>query len=139
MEPKNSEKNLGEIRYSLPLFIETGVRKKKKNYLNLNIYRNMPFHMNNQLKKMMKMVVAGACPKFKFDKFELHYTLYLPNKLKRDISNVCSIIDKFQCDALVELGYVPEDNYEHLQLVTYSFGGVEPDRPRCDVLVKEIE
>ena len=43
-----------KVNYALPLFIETGVTKKKKQYLNLNLYRNMPFHLNNNLKKATK-------------------------------------------------------------------------------------
>ena len=129
---------MSKITYNLPLFIETGVKKKRKNYLNLNIYRNMPFHMNNNLKRDMKRIVAGACPPFNYTCFELEYKLYLPNQMKRDISNVCSVIDKFQCDALVELGYVPDDNYDYLKKVTYLFGGIDRDKSRCEVTVTEV-
>jgi len=134
---KNSGKN-SYVKYSLPLFIETGVKKKKKNYLNLNIYRNMPFHLNNNMKKAMKEIVKEVCPEFFFNEFELEYTLYLPDQRKRDISNVCTVIDKFQCDALTELGYIIDDNYDYLKKVTYSFGGIDVDNPRCEVIVREV-
>lgn len=126
-----------EVTYSLPLFLETGKVKKRKNYMNLNQYRNWPFHQSNDLKKAMKEIVKEECPPFRFEKFSLVYTLYLMDNRLRDISNVCSVIDKFQCDAIVELGYVPDDNYTHLEKVTYQFGGVDKTNPRCEVQVIE--
>jgi hypothetical protein len=123
------------ITYDLPLSIETGVRKKKKHYLNLNLYRNMPFHLNNNLKKATKKIVEEVCPEFRFETFELLYTLYLPDNRLRDISNVCCVIDKYQTDALTELGYIPDDNYKHLPKVTYTVGGVDTENPRCEVRV----
>ena len=126
------------IHYSLPLYLETGKRKKKKNYLNLNQYRNWPFHQSNSLKVQMKKVVKEACPEFRFENFTLDYTLYLMDRRLRDVSNVCSVIDKFQCDALVELGYVPDDNYTFLKDIGYHFGGVDKENPRCEVTIREV-
>lgn len=136
MELKNSEKILDEItEFEVPLFIEVGVKKKKRQYLNLNLYRNMPFHLNNNLKKEMKRIVSDLGLDFNYTKFHIEYELYLPDKRLRDISNVCCVIDKYVCDALVENGFVPDDNYQHLDKVTYIFGGVDVDNPRCEVRV----
>ena len=125
----------------LPIFLETGIKKKRKHYLNLNLYRNMPFHQNNSLKKELKRQVIPLLPTPKeayYEHFELVYTLYLPNLLKRDISNVLSIVDKFFADALVENGNVPDDNYEHLKKVTYQYGGYDEDKKGyVDVTIKE--
>jgi len=46
----------------LPIFLETGIKKKRKHYLNLNLYRNMPFHQNNSLKKELKRQVIPLLP-----------------------------------------------------------------------------
>lgn len=139
MEQKNGEKILGKVtKFEVPLFIETGVKKKKKHYLNLNLYRNMPFHLNNNLKKEMKKIIKDLGLDFNYYRFNLNYYLYLPDKRLRDISNVCCVIDKYACDALVESGNVPEDNYHHLDKVTYNFGGVDIDNPRCEIEVQEI-
>ncbi len=99
----------------------------------------MPFHLNNNLKKEMKKVVTRVCPEFKMKNYRLEYELHLLDKRLRDISNVCCIIDKYQCDALVELGYVPEDNYNFLRDVRYKFGSVDTENPRCIVRVIEVE
>jgi hypothetical protein len=137
MESEFSEKISDEItKFNVPLFIEVGVKKKKKQYLNLNLYRNMPFHLNNNLKKEMKRIVSELGLDFYYEKFNIHYKLFLPDKRLRDISNVCCVIDKYVCDALVENGNVPDDNYQHLDRVLYSFGGVDIDDPRCEVEVR---
>jgi len=83
----------------------------------------------------MKKIVYELGLTFKYDKFNIHYKLFLPDKRLRDISNVCCIIDKYVCDALVENGNVPDDNYQQLDRVLYSFGGVDVDNPRCEVEV----
>lgn len=102
----------------------------------------MPFHQNNSLKKELKRVVIPLLPTkedVKFEEFELHYELWLPNLLKRDISNVLSIVDKFFADALVENGNVPDDNYEHLKYVTYKYGGMDKSKKGFVIVtVKEV-
>jgi len=119
---------MDKIEVVLPMSLEMGVRKKKNVYLNLNVYRNMPFHQNNTLKRLFKAEVEPILPDFYFENFRIEYVIYLPNKLKRDIMNVGSIVDKFFCDSLVELGKVPDDNYNYLKKVSFSFGGLSDDK-----------
>jgi hypothetical protein len=100
--------------------------------------------MNNSMKRAMKDIVFPLIPEeywgANLQHYELDYELYLPNKLKRDISNVCSIVDKFACDALVDCGVLAEDNYEHLKKVTYRFGGFDEKRKGYVLLtIKEVE
>ena len=92
----------------------------------------------------MKDVVLPLIPEelwgAKLKKIELEYELYLPNRLKRDISNVLSIVDKFACDALVEGGVFEDDNYEHLQKVTYKYGGMDEHKKGYVLMtIKEVE
>ena len=111
----------------VPIYVMLGKVKKKKHYLNLNLFRNQEFHINNNIKKEFKRIVTELIPDVYYSQFELHYTLYLPNKLKRDISNVLSIVDKNFCDAFIELGRAEDDNYEFLKKVIYEYGGQDPD------------
>ena len=127
----------------VPIYVEVGVRKKRKYYSNLNIYRNLPFHLSNSLKKEMKLIIAGVVPKeylgINIQNYELTYTLYLPNKLRRDIANVCSIVDKQTADALVELDVLEDDNYLHLKKVTYLYGGYDDNKKGyVNVHVQEV-
>lgn len=72
------------------------------------------------------------------DKITLEYTLYPKTKRLVDVANVCSIVDKYFYDALVETGKLPDDNYNHLSSVFYRFREVDKDNPRVVVTLKEI-
>jgi len=118
-----------EFTIKMPIHVELGKTKKKKYYLNLNIMRNQVGHVINNTKKEYKRIAYGTLPtNVYYENYSLIYELFLPNRLKRDVSNVCSVIDKFFNDALVELGIVPEDNYHYLRQITYKLGGYDEDR-----------
>ena len=74
----------------------------------------------------------------KMESVELLYTLYPKTKRLTDISNVLSIHDKFFCDALVEAGKLPDDNYIHLKKITYQFGEIDPKNPRVEITIEEV-
>jgi hypothetical protein len=70
-----------------------------------------------------------------FKSIDLTYTLYPKTKRLCDIANVCSVVDKFFCDALVNIGKLPDDNYEYLKNITYTFGSIDKDNPRVTVKI----
>ena len=123
---------------SLPL--EVYISPKKKFILNLNNYRNAHFRVLAKAKKIYTenlLWELKTAPKFEM--VSLRYRYYHHNKGKIDISNPCSIIDKFACDALVKAGVLPEDNYNHVVRVVYEWGGVDKENPRCELSIIEIE
>lgn len=71
-------------------------------------------------------------------KIEIHYKLFPRTKRLCDVNNVCSAVDKFFSDALVELGKLQDDNYLFLPRVVSEFGGVDKDNPRVEITIKEI-
>mgnify|MGYP003643022301 CR=1 FL=1 len=89
----------------ISLPLEVYYSKNKKFILNLNNYRNA------------------------------YYTYYSKTKRRIDISNPCSIIDKFACDALVKAGIIKDDSFEQVQAVVYKFGGFDKENPRCELIV----
>lgn len=125
---------------TVPIRLEVGVAKKKTYYLNLNGYRNWQFQLNNSLKKAFKIEVAerireltpvtGAC--------KITYTIYYPTRRLFDIDNIGAVVTKFTHDALVEFGILEDDNYKIVTEITYKFGGVDKDNPRCDIVIEEI-
>jgi len=127
------------FKVRMPIKVQLGKVKKRTFYLNLNIYRLQVGHLINNIKKEYHRIACGVLPTgYRFENFELEYVLYLPNKLRRDISNVCSVVDKNFCDSLVKNGNVPDDNYEHLKRVVYQYGGYdEAKKGYVDVTVKE--
>lgn len=130
-----------EFNIKVPIYVEMGKVKVRKMYLNLNLLRNRVAHINNNIKKEFKRVITPSLPigVEYYEYYRLEYRLFLPNKLKRDVSNVCSIIDKNFGDSIVELGIVPEDNYHHLQDIHYKFGGYDvKGLGYCIVTVVEV-
>ena len=123
---------------NLPVSIQ--VTKKKPFYLNLNSYRNAHFFTLNKAKNMFKEIVSEQIkPLTCYSKIRLTYTLYPRTAAKSDVANICSIVDKFFSDALVELGKLEDDNYDFLPEVIYKFGSKDKLNPRVEVFIEEID
>lgn len=121
------------MEVDLPIGIKIG----RKNYaLNLNIYRNAHYQTLNKMKVEFSKVIEPELMRLpSFKSIDLTYTLYPKTKRLCDIANVCSIVDKFFCDALVNIGKLPDDNYEYLKNITYTFGSIDKDNPRVTVKI----
>ena len=130
------------LRLLLPLAV-TLPRKRKadcKFILNLNNYRNSHFQILNQAKQLYSGVVlaslvdAGVGPSFRLSgHLFFRFALFPATARRTDVSNPCSVIDKFTCDALSHYGVIEDDNYEVIRRVTYDFGGVDREHPRCEL------
>ena len=126
---------------NLPLFIYTTKSKTKKTkyILNLNNYRNAHFRKNALAKVMYKEEVSKLLHDKKIDlgkpPYKFTYTLYPKTRRRTDVSNPLSIIDKFTCDALVELGVIPDDSYEYINEVVYKIGHVDKENPRAELVI----
>lgn len=117
----------------LPLKLGLG----RKNYaLNLNVYRNAHYQVLNHLKVSFTEQLEPDLKKLpKLSKANLVYTYYPGSKRLSDTANVCSIVDKFFCDALVKAGVIPDDNYTYIPKVSYHFGEVDTENPRVTVII----
>lgn len=103
-----------------------GLSKSKNWILNLNNYRNAHYQTLNKAKVNFKHLVTkeiSSLPAFK-EISSIEYILYRDSKRHCDVANVCSIVDKFFCDALVEAKKLPDDNYEFLKNISYKWGGI---------------
>ena len=123
------------IKINLPLTVPTS--KNKKFILNLNNYRNAYFRVLSIAKRNYTdalMPDLADLPKFT-EPVTLTYTYFAKTKRRIDISNPCSIIDKFACDALVKAGILKDDSFEQVTTVIYIFGGFDKEDPRCELTV----
>ena len=94
---------MSEFTIKAPIWVELGKKKKKRYYLNLNLLRNQVGHLNNNIKTEYKRILTPLIPEGVFYKyFSVDYEWFLPNKLKRDVANVCSIIDKNFCQIVLD-------------------------------------
>ncbi len=114
----------------LPLYVHTTKSKTKKGKIifNLNNYRNAFHNKNNAAKKAMKDYIKRVitCPNLGDGPFHLEYEYFHGNNRKVDVANPCSVIDKFACDAITELGLWEDDNIDFVKSVSYKWKGVDP-------------
>ena len=114
--------------------------KLKSWILNLNQYRNTHFRTLNTVKINYKLAMQSQItsgPSYK--KIACIYTVYPKDRRSFDLGNVCCIHQKFFEDALVELGKLPDDNYNYIPLTIYAFGSIDPTNPRVDVEVVNFD
>jgi len=99
-----------EIKIPVYLWIKYKTKPSKREYLNMNGYRNWHFYLSNQLKKDFKAIVSPLLD-FKADYINtMEYQLYWKDKRKRDKMNYYAVIDKYFMDSLVENGCLSDDN-----------------------------
>ena len=132
-----------KIILPLSVIIPRKTKADKVWSLNLNRYRNENFHVLNAAKILWKDIVATAISKTQEkiatgSLLSFRYVIYPSSNRKFDISNVCSIIDKFTCDALIEFGVISDDSYKVIPKVIYEFGAVDKENPRCELLINSI-
>ena len=114
--------------------------KAKRFILNLNQYRNTHFRLLNNskinYKKYMERQILSS--KFHSDKVLCIYRVYPKTKRGFDIGNVCSVHEKFFEDALVELGKLPDANYNYIPLVIFMKGDIDKENPRVEIEVVDF-
>lgn len=89
----------------------------KKFVLNLNDYRNTHYQVLNKAKIIFKNQLLINHPelyRIKADRVEIEYFIERCDHRIFDTKNIESIVDKFFCDALVEVGCIHDDNYNYV-------------------------
>ena len=123
----------------LPLYVDLPKKKSKDDrfQLNLNVYRNAHFYKLNQAKELYEDLVKEAIKHLpEMSKINLTYVLFLGSNRSADVSNICSIVDKFFCDALVQAKKIVDDNYKIISGVSYQFGDIDKHNPRVEVYIQ---
>lgn len=108
----------------LPLSITLGVNKKRTYIINMNNFRNWKHFLKNTIKQEFHKEVVPQLPPVKLNgKVKITYTYYDNNNRRKDLSNVCAMIDKFFSDCLVEAGVIQDDCIDILPAISYRYGG----------------
>lgn len=108
-----------------------------------NIIRNprtgKPLVMSNPAARaneedMVKQFSAQKCGlKLPVENCSVNILIYEPNWQKRDLDNQATAI----LDALVLAGILVDDSIKCVKTLTVSFGGVDNDNPRAEILIEE--
>lgn len=118
----------------LPLRIRNRVKTESYFYINMNEYRNAPFHELSDMKiKFAEMVRDQIAPLPQFDWVEFEYILFPGSAREIDTNNICSIVDKFFCDAFVKAQKLPDDNYKYLRKSIFRFGEIDRNNARVEL------
>jgi len=99
--------------------------KKKKTPLNLNVYRNLHFRslssQKNAFFEIASQLLRGIPA---LGRIQLHYDIFPQSKRRMDIMNVGAIVDKYFSDSLTKMGIIVDDDYTHIDFVSFGFGGL---------------
>jgi len=123
----------------VPLFVELSrkTKKAKKVWLNMNVYRNLHYIIENQCKDEFFKIIQPYLPNEKIQNLELvSFQIYKCRSKKGEIkkldkSNVYAVLSKYFFDSLVLNGNLDDDNdtiireERILQTKYLEFGGEE--------------
>ena len=110
---------------------------KKRFPINLNHFRNAYFHSINKSKILYKEIIQSQLGGLVFNPpLTITYTYYPPDKRLADLGNVLTIHSKYFEDALVELGYLEDDNYTFINQIIYKFGSLDRTDPRVEIDIR---
>ena len=143
-----------KINIIMPTHIEIWVKKKKKIPISLNRYRNAHFQISNKIKQVYKKILEEQIDICYYQPMRVQFSIEWKIKLetpigacltyyhwtnhKSDIDNYCAIQSKFLQDWLVELGVIPEDNYDYVQEIVYKSGGYDKWNSRVEIEIYSL-
>ncbi len=127
-------------KFTAPLYLITAKSGKgRKYYLNLNQYRNWKGIVSNTVKKKYKEVLSSQLIGKTFKTpIMLTFISIRGDKRRIDRANALSIHEKFFCDALVELGCIPDDNDLFITRTTYESGPIDKGNGRVEIIITEL-
>ena len=128
-----------QVRFSVPLYLTTGKRKPKNNWLNMNNFRNWQFHLSNDLKILFNKAITIPELDAPLAACKITFVFYYPTHQRRDLDNSLSVIAKFTQDSLVAAKVILDDDYKIVRQITGKYGGLDKTNPRCEVIVEEVD
>ena len=127
------------MSWTITLPWKVPLSKNKDFPINLNYYRNACFQELNKAKINFKELVSPLLGSVLcMESCSLHYVIFPPSKRECDISNICSIADKFFSDTLVSSGKITDDNFKVIPNISFSYGHVDSLNPRIEVTITPI-
>ncbi|MBF0229168.1 MAG: hypothetical protein HQK63_06195 [Desulfamplus sp.] len=125
---------------NIPLSVR--VSKNKQIALNLNVYRNLHYQVNNKAKHALTDIMRNelvGCGLIQDFPLKFVYTIYRKTHRAVDLMNIGSVLDKFVCDALVQMRLLPDDNTKYIAGVEFIDGGVDKQNPHAKLEIRKYE
>ena len=125
--------------FNIPLQFELNKKKKKKYSLNLNTYRNLHYHVNNDLKVLISEYIKDFVLILPIhEPVKIDYIIYPGSKRRMDLDNMV-VIAKYVQDGLVSAGILEDDDYEHIVNISFQVAGLDPDKQGyCKVIIRRV-
>ena len=127
------------ITFTSPIEVMVPRKTKpaKRVALNLNVYRNLHYQVNNHAKVIYRELMADQLRDVMPAKeiITLEFIHFKGSRRIMDRSNVLSVVEKFFCDALVHYRVIPDDNDQHIRSTIYSTGGIDRQNPHVKVVM----
>lgn len=125
--------------WTLSVPIKVPLSRKTDFHLNLNQYRNAHYQTLNKAKHSFTKLVTPIIRQLpKMQAVKLGYRLFPGSKRDMDTSNICSIVDKFFCDALVQNERLSDDHRKIVLEVNYSSDVPDKADPRVEVTITPV-
>jgi len=123
----------------LAVYLPRKTKADRKIILNLNVYRNLHYIVNNQAKQIYCEQMQEQLEGLKFNKISLVFKLFKGSKRLVDRANIYSIQEKFFSDALVYWGVILDDNDEYTKQSIYLPVEYDKLNPCVEISIKEVE
>lgn len=128
---------MADYEFTLPSYIK---RNSKNITLSLNWYRNAHYQSANDAKRKFKKQIEDQFSGL--DKISgpisIRFEYYAARNNSPDLDNFTSVVKKFFQDAMVELGFIEDDNVLFITSTSEKYMGVDRDNPRVMAYVREI-
>ena len=136
IQPQPEVEEKPKIKFVSPVLVvlPRKTMKDKKCYLNLNNFRGWKSIVSNIIKTQYTEELEDVLAGVKIQTpITIQFKYFKPQNRKVDTSNVCSIVDKFFCDALVVHKCIEDDDDKHILKTSYLPGGLDRENPRVEI------
>ena len=128
--------------FELPLTVVLPRKTKndKKVSININWYRNAYYGESNEVKRLYKELIAEQFEGLRKPegKIHVHYEYYAARDNSPDLDNFTGCAKKFFQDAMVELGFIEDDNVHFIPSTSEKYCGIDRKNPRVVAKVQEL-
>lgn len=128
---------MSDYEFTLPLHV---IVSGSRYSLNLNNYRNAHYHRSNKAKVEYKRIISSQFEGLnQVGKISVSYEYWAKANNHPDLDNFTSVNKKFFQDAMVELGFIEDDNVSFIGYTSERYMGIDKNNPRIIAKVNVLD